>query len=130
MANTPPRLRTITKLICGVGDVANAIVDSAVQFFLLFLYTEAGLIAPALAANGLLVGKVWDAVDDPLFGWVSDRTTSRLGKRRIYSPGPATPGFESVWRHRKSLWSEVHREPARCGNRRMRTHIRPSCPRP
>ncbi|MBU1746363.1 MAG: MFS transporter, partial [Chloroflexi bacterium] len=63
--------------------MGNAMVNSAIQFFLLVFYTDGALIAPALAGGALMVGKVWDAVNDPLFGWISDRTTSRFGKRRV-----------------------------------------------
>jgi len=85
------KLKWTTKLIYGVGDVGNAVVNSAVQFFLMIFYTDGALIAPALAANALLVGKIWDAVNDPLFGWISDRTTSRFGKRRVYMIFGALP---------------------------------------
>jgi GPH family glycoside/pentoside/hexuronide:cation symporter len=85
------KLKWTTKLIYGVGDVGNAIVNSAVQFFLMIFYTDGALVAPALAANALLVGKIWDAVNDPLFGWISDRTTSRFGKRRVYMIFGALP---------------------------------------
>ncbi|MCK4316171.1 MAG: MFS transporter [Anaerolineae bacterium] len=85
------KLKWTTKLIYGVGDVGNAVVNSAVQFFLMIFYTDGALIAPALVANALLVGKIWDAVNDPLFGWLSDRTTSRFGKRRVYMIFGALP---------------------------------------
>jgi GPH family glycoside/pentoside/hexuronide:cation symporter len=85
------KLKWTTKLIYGVGDMGNAIVNSAVQFFLMIFYTDGVLVAPALAANALLVGKIWDAVNDPLFGWISDRTTSRFGKRRVYMIFGALP---------------------------------------
>ena len=85
------KLRWTTKIIYGVGDVGNAVVNSAVQFFLMIFYTDGALIAPALVANALLVGKIWDAVNDPLFGWLSDRTTSRFGKRRVYMIFGALP---------------------------------------
>jgi GPH family glycoside/pentoside/hexuronide:cation symporter len=85
------RLKRTTKLIYGLGDVGNAVVNSAVQFFLMVFYTDGVLIAPALAANALLVGKIWDAVNDPLFGWLSDHTTSRFGKRRVYMIFGALP---------------------------------------
>ncbi|NLG26760.1 MAG: MFS transporter [Chloroflexi bacterium] len=95
------RLKTSTKLLYGLGDVGNAIVNSAVQFYLLIFYTDAALVGPALAANALMLGKAWDAVNDPLFGWLSDRTQSRLGKRRVYMLLGALPlavAIALLWR--------------------------------
>jgi GPH family glycoside/pentoside/hexuronide:cation symporter len=58
---------------------------SAVQFWLMPFYTDVALIAPALAGTALALTRVWDAVNDPLFGWVADKTTSRrFGRRRVY----------------------------------------------
>ena len=37
---------------------------------------EAGII--------ILIARIWDAITDPIMGAISDRTTSKLGKRRIY----------------------------------------------
>ncbi len=85
------RLPKTTKLLYGVGDVGNAVVNSAIQFFLLIFYTDGALIAPALASSALLIGKVWDAVNDPLCGWLSDRTRSRFGKRRVWMIFGALP---------------------------------------
>lgn len=83
-----------TKFLYGIGDVGNAIVNSAVQFFLMIFYTDGALIGPVLAGSALFVGKIWDAVNDPLFGWLSDRTTSRFGKRRVFMLFGAIPlGF-------------------------------------
>ena len=91
MAEKNHKLKWTTKLIYGVGDVGNAVANSAIQFFLMIFYTDAALVAPALAGSALLVGKIWDAVNDPLFGWISDRTTSRFGKRRVYMIFGALP---------------------------------------
>ncbi len=85
------KLATRTKLFYGIGDLGNAVVNSAVQFFLMKFYTDGALILPALAGNALLLGKIWDAVNDPLFGWISDRTHSPLGKRRVYMIFGAIP---------------------------------------
>jgi len=90
------QLRQSTKWLYGVGDVGNAVVNSAVQFFLMIFYTDGALIGPALAANALLVGKIWDAINDPLFGWLSDRTSSRFGKRRVYMILGALPLAVSI----------------------------------
>jgi GPH family glycoside/pentoside/hexuronide:cation symporter len=86
------KLPVRTKLFYGIGDVGNALVNSALQFFLLIFYTDAALLAPALVGSALLVGKIWDAINDPLFGWASDRTGSRrFGKRRVFMIFGAIP---------------------------------------
>jgi len=85
------KLSVKTKLLYGVGDIGNAVVNSAIQFFLLAFYTDGALIAAGLASTALWVAKFWDAVNDPLFGWLSDRTTSRFGKRRVYMIFGALP---------------------------------------
>jgi GPH family glycoside/pentoside/hexuronide:cation symporter len=90
------KLKRSTKLIYGVGDVGNAVVNSAIGFFLLAFYTDAASIAAGLASTALWVAKLWDAVNDPLFGWLSDRTTSRFGKRRVYMIFGALPLALSV----------------------------------
>ena len=68
----------------GIGDVGNALVNSAVQFFLLIYFTDGALLPPALVGSALLIGKIWDAVIDPFIGYFSDRTKSRWGRRRVY----------------------------------------------
>ena len=80
-----------TKLFYGIGDLGNAVVNSAIQFFLMKFYTDGALVSPALAGNALLIGKIWDAVNDPLFGWFTDRTQSRHGKRRVFMLFGAIP---------------------------------------
>ena len=90
------KLRARTKIFYGIGDLGNAVVNSAVQFFLLKFYTDAALVLPSLAGNALLIGKLWDAVNDPLFGWFTDRTRSRFGKRRVFMIFGAIPLAISV----------------------------------
>lgn len=86
------KLSIKTKLFYGIGDVGNALVNSAVQFFLLIYFTDGALLPPALVGSALLIGKIWDAVNDPLFGWFSDRFSSkRFGKRRFFMIFGAIP---------------------------------------
>jgi glycoside/pentoside/hexuronide:cation symporter, GPH family len=84
MENSSGKLNRRTKVFYGIGDLGNAVVNSAIQFFLMKFYTDGALVLPALAGNALLIGKIWDAVNDPLFGWLTDRTKSRFGKRRVF----------------------------------------------
>ena len=70
------KLSRMTKAFYGIGDLGNAVVNSAIQFFLMKFYTDGAHVAPALAGNALLIGKFWDAINDPLFGWITDKTNS------------------------------------------------------
>jgi glycoside/pentoside/hexuronide:cation symporter, GPH family len=88
---TVQKLKAKTKWFYGIGDIGNATVNSAVQFFLMKFFTDAALILPALASSALLIGKIWDAINDPLFGWLTDRTKSKIGKRRVYMLFGAIP---------------------------------------
>ncbi|MCB1694121.1 MAG: MFS transporter, partial [Pseudomonadales bacterium] len=44
--------------------------------------TDVLLIAPAAIGALLAASRMWDAVSDPLAGFLSDRTQSRFGRRR------------------------------------------------
>ena len=82
----------------GLADLGFALITSAMQFFLLFYYTDVAGINPALAGVALMVGKLtWDALNDPLFGYWSDRTRSRFGRRRIYMLIGAVPLGFAAW---------------------------------
>lgn len=52
-------------------------------FYTAFLTKSLGMPV-ALAGTIPLIGKVWDAVTDPIMGNITDRTTSRFGAKRFY----------------------------------------------
>ena len=76
------KLSFVTKLAYGSGDLGTAITAALRGFFLLFFFTDVARINPASAATILLIGRVWDAFNDPIIGWLSDRTVTRWGRRR------------------------------------------------
>ncbi len=87
-----------TKFRYGLADLGFSLITSAMQFFLLYYYTDVAGINPALAGIALMVGKVtWDAFNDPLFGYWSDRTRSRFGRRRIFMVNGAVPLGLAAW---------------------------------
>ncbi|MEC4816017.1 MAG: MFS transporter [Scytonema sp. PMC 1069.18] len=70
-----------TKLAFGAGDLGPAITANIGIFFLLIFFTNVAGIPAGLAGSILLIGKIWDAVNDPFIGVLSDRTQSRWGRR-------------------------------------------------
>lgn len=62
--------------------------------------TDVLLIAPAAIGALLAASRMWDAVSDPLAGFLSDRTQSRFGRRRAWMFFAALPmglGLIMIW---------------------------------
>ncbi|MBL8093874.1 MAG: MFS transporter [Anaerolineales bacterium] len=101
------------KLFYSAGGFAITLLISSTAIFLLNFYTDVALVPPAIASSALLIGKVWDTLNDPLMGWMSDRTGSRHGRRRVYLIYGALPLvlttilLFSVPRGLDSLWAFV-----------------------
>ncbi|WP_013321215.1 MFS transporter [Gloeothece verrucosa] len=70
-----------TKLAYGVGELSNALPSNLSVFFFLFFLTNVAGLNAGWAATIILISKVWDAVNDPLIGWISDRIRSPFGRR-------------------------------------------------
>ena len=67
-----------------VGEMGPGLIENAISFFLLFYYTDIVQLDPRLAGIALMVGRGWDAITDPMMGYISDHTRSRWGRRRPY----------------------------------------------
>lgn len=78
---TSKKLNFSTKLAYGAGDLGPAITANVMGFFLLFFFTNVAGISAGLAGTILMIGKIWDAINDPIVGVLSDRTRSRWGRR-------------------------------------------------
>lgn len=78
------RLSLTTKIFFGFGDVYGGGALVVVGFFYLFFLTVVAGLSPGLAGMVFMIGKAWDAVSDPLMGFLSDRTRSKYGRRRVY----------------------------------------------
>ncbi len=82
------------------GDLGISIAYFAVGFFFLFYLTDLVGLSPAVAGTVVLIGKLWDGVNDPLIGVLVDRTRSRHGRKRAYLLYGAVPfalSFIALW---------------------------------
>jgi GPH family glycoside/pentoside/hexuronide:cation symporter len=92
------KLHNGTKVIYGVADLGIQALTAAIQFWMLFFFTDVAHIDPGLAGTALMVGKLtWDAINDPLFGYLSDKTRSRWGRRRPWMLLGAIPLGLATW---------------------------------
>lgn len=89
------------KWLFGTGDLTTSAPLALLSFFYLFFLTDVARLAPGLAALPILVGKLWDAVNDPIVGILADRINSRIGRRRLLLAVGALPvglSFGLMWR--------------------------------
>jgi len=55
-----------------------------IGLYIMKFSTDVLLISPAIMGTIFGISRVWDAISDPLVGYVSDRTQSSLGRRRSW----------------------------------------------
>jgi GPH family glycoside/pentoside/hexuronide:cation symporter len=77
-------LSLATKLIYGSGDWGRASFNTLRQIFYAIFLTDVVGLDPRLASVAALVGIIWDAVNDPLVGALSDNVRTRWGRRRPF----------------------------------------------
>lgn len=85
------KLHFTTKLAYGAGDFGPAITANILVFYLLFFLTDVAGIPAALAGSVLMIGKIFYAINDPIIGFLSDRTRSRWGRRLPWMLGGMIP---------------------------------------
>jgi GPH family glycoside/pentoside/hexuronide:cation symporter len=95
-----PRLTLWQKLVYGYGEWGIASFGTLRQiFYAIFLTDVVGLDA-RLASIAALVGVLWDAINDPIVGTLSDRIRTRWGRRRpflLFFSIPYGLGFLLLW---------------------------------
>ena len=94
------RLPFWLKLLYGSGDWGIASIGMMRSIFYAIYLTDVVGLEPRLASFGAVVGIVWDAVNDPLIGMISDRLRTRWGRRRPFLLWFALPfglSFMILW---------------------------------
>lgn len=71
-----------TRLSYAASDAAGQLIFCAISFYLLKFYTDVVGLSAAIAGNILLLARLVDAVDAPIWGIIFEKTNSKLGKSR------------------------------------------------
>lgn len=93
-------MSTWKKLLYSSGSIGSSLGNQALSAYLYFFYVDVSRMAPAVVSAGLLFYSLWNAVNDPILGFISDRTRTRWGRRIPYVVAGALPlgiAFYLVW---------------------------------
>jgi GPH family glycoside/pentoside/hexuronide:cation symporter len=75
----------------GAPGVAIGYMNLMLSLYVMKFATDVLLIAPAVMGVIFMVSRIWDAISDPIAGYLSDRTRSRFGRRRIWILASVVP---------------------------------------
>jgi len=67
-----------------VGDFGINLNFQLLGFFLAYFYTDVFGISPWHASFIFLIARAWDAINDPLMGFIADRTKNKWGTYKPY----------------------------------------------
>ncbi len=106
MASTRPYQR----LLYGVGSIGVALSYQAFSTYIQFLYIDTLGVRAAWIGLVWAVYGIWNSINDPLAGYLSDRTRTRWGRRLPWMYGALLPlviTFYLLWIPFKGVnWSE------------------------
>lgn len=74
-----------------IGDLGINLNFQLIGFYLAYFYTDVFGISPWHVGTLFLVARVWDAVNDPLMGYIADHTNTKRGRFRPYLLFGAVP---------------------------------------
>lgn len=89
-----------TKLYYGFGAVANGAKSNGFNYLLLFYYSQVIGLRADLVSLGILIALIFDAISDPVVGYLSDNLHSRWGRRHpfMYASGiPVAIAYYFLW---------------------------------
>lgn len=89
------------KFLYGSGEWGISSIGMMRSIFYAIYLTDVVGLEPRLASFGALTGIIWDAINDPIVGYLTDRLSTRWGRRRPFLLWFAIPfGFSFI-----ILWS-------------------------
>lgn len=72
------------KLGYGLGAFGKDLVYGLVATFIMFYFTDVVGLTPFFLGIMFFATRIWDAVNDPMMGWIVDNTRHPMGKFRLW----------------------------------------------
>ena len=85
------KLTFSSKFFYGFGSIAYGIKDNGYSYFVLFVYSVVLGLPGWMTGLALNIVLLFDALSDPIVGYVSDRTNSKWGRRHPFMYAAALP---------------------------------------
>lgn len=99
-SHTSPGVALSTKLYYGLGSLAYGVKDNGFSFLLLIYYNQVLGLPASWVGLGLMTALIFDALSDPLVGYLSDNLHSKWGRRHPFMYAAALPvmfSFYLLW---------------------------------
>jgi GPH family glycoside/pentoside/hexuronide:cation symporter len=79
------------KLAFAASGLGGSACTAAAGAYLMYFYTDVALLGVGLAGLASGIGRVFDAVNDPVIGYFSDKTRTRWGRQRPWIAAAVLP---------------------------------------
>tara|TARA_B110000014_G_C20101036_1_gene577981 strand:- start:161 stop:1531 length:1371 start_codon:yes stop_codon:yes gene_type:complete len=100
LSKTSSKSTLATSVAYGTPGIGAGYMYLLMSLYVMKFSTDILLIAPAVMGAIFSISRIWDAISDPIAGYLSDRTTFKFGRRRTWmllSFIPISFGFLAVF---------------------------------
>jgi Na+/melibiose symporter-like transporter len=88
------------RIAFSAGNLSVNLISQAFAAYIVFYYVDVLGVRPALISTAMVIHGIFNAVLNPLIGYVSDRTTTRWGRRvpyMLFGIVPLAAMFTAIW---------------------------------
>lgn len=82
--NTAVKIPLWRKIGYGFGELGSQCSWTLISSYLTVFYTDVVGLTPAVISAIMLIARIWDAVNDPMFGSIAENTRTKWGRFRPY----------------------------------------------
>lgn len=80
--SSQPRWKNI--IAWGSGDIFGSGSGTIIGLWMLYFFTQVAGLSPVEAGLIFAIGKMWDAITDPIVAYITDNTRTRFGRRKVF----------------------------------------------